>query len=112
MLLRNSAIRYRVIMQRRSYKIDPIIVNEKIYYEVIIDSHYEEKHSEHINDELILSLVQRLNGRFEIPVGTKGEYSFYLSIIELKRKRYRLVWLLEENAVYIGVVNAFRDRGE
>ncbi len=73
-------------MKRRSYKIDSILVNGKTYSEVIIDPDYEEKHSEHINDELILALVRRLDGRRELP---------------------------EDNTVYIGVVNAFRDgRGE
>jgi hypothetical protein len=40
-------------MERRSYKIDSIVVNGRFYSEVIIDSHYEEKHSDHIHDELI-----------------------------------------------------------
>ncbi len=100
-------------MVRRSYKIDSIIVNGRIFSEVIIDPHYEEKHSDNITDELILSLALRLNGRFEIPVSTKDEYSYFVTIIELNGKQYRLVWLLEADAVYIGVVNAFRDsKGE
>jgi hypothetical protein len=44
-------------MERRSYKTDSILVNGENYSEVIIDPHYEEKHSEHINDELILALT-------------------------------------------------------
>ncbi|HXH29355.1 MAG TPA: hypothetical protein VNJ01_00960 [Bacteriovoracaceae bacterium] len=100
-------------MDRRSYKINSIVVNGKIYSEVVIDPHYEEKHSEYITDELILDLVLCLNGRFEIPVDAQDGYDYYATIIELNKKQYRLIWLLEENAVYVGVVNAFRDsKGE
>ena len=98
-------------MKRRSYKIDPITVNGKAFSEVVIDPHYEEKHSEHINDDLILALVKRLNGRRELPNGTDEEFSYFATIVDLNQKFYRLVWLLENNTVYIGVVNAFRDSG-
>jgi hypothetical protein len=34
-------------------------------------------------------------------------------MIDLGEKYYRLIWLIEDNAIYIGVVNAFRDgKGE
>jgi hypothetical protein len=69
-------------MGRRSYKINPIVLNGLIFYEVVIDPHYERKHSRHISDELILDLVLLLNGRFEIPVSTKDEFSFFVTIIE------------------------------
>ena len=113
-VLRNCAMGgILAIMDRRTYKIGPIVVNGRICSEVIIDSHYEEKHSDHINDELILQLVQRLNGRFEIPADVKDEFSYFATVIELNQKHYRLVWLLEEDSVYVGVVNAFRDsKGE
>ena len=112
--MRNSAISDSLIaMNRRSYKIDPIVVNGRFYSEVIIDSHYEEKHSDHINDELILILVKLLNGRFEVPVDIKDGFGYFVTMIELNLKFYRLIWLLENEAVYIGVVNTFRDsKGE
>jgi hypothetical protein len=114
LLLRNCAITVSLsAMERRSYKIDSIVVNGRFYSEVIIDSHYEEKHSDHINDELILSLVKLLNGRFEIPVDSEEGFNYFVTIIELDLKYYRLIWLLENDAVYIGIVNAFRDsKGE
>jgi len=30
-------------------------------------------------------------------------------MIDLDDKFYRLIWLIEDNAIYIGVVNAFRN---
>jgi hypothetical protein len=41
---------------RRHYPID-IIVNGRKIIEVVIDPHYEERHSDTINDPLILELV-------------------------------------------------------
>ena len=100
-------------MSRRTYKIAPITVNEEIYTEVVIDSHYELKHSEQINDELILSLVLLLDGAEELPEDTKEPFNYYVKILEHKNKTYRLVWLLEDGKLYIGIVNAFRDsKGE
>ena len=67
-------------MSRRTYKIAPITVNEEIYTEVVIDSHYELKHSEQINDELILSLVLLLDGAEELPEDTKEPFNYYVKI--------------------------------
>ena len=95
---------------KRTYKIKPIIVNETKVVQVVIDSHYEEKHRASISDELILSLVEELDGRRELPEVKKGRYSYFATLIEHNRKQYRLVWLLEEHAIYIGVLNAYRDK--
>jgi hypothetical protein len=95
---------------RRTHRIDPITINGIRVVQVIIDPHYEIKHSDHIDDALILRLVQKLNGRFELPESISGVYSYFSTLIEHKARQYRLVWLLENNALYVGVVNAFRDR--
>ena len=51
--------------ERRSYPTD-LVINGRRINEVIIDSHYETKHSD-INDALILKLVSLLDGReFEV----------------------------------------------
>ncbi len=63
-----------------------------------------------INDALILKLVMQLDGRKELPEDTVGKFSYFATLVELNEKQYRLVWLLEENAIYIGVVNAYRDK--
>lgn len=95
---------------RRTYKVSPVIVNGVRVSKVVIDPHYEEKHGKTINDDLILALVAELDGRIELPDGRDGEYSYFATLVEHQDKQYRLVWLLEDHAIYIGVINAYRDR--
>ncbi len=66
----------------------------------MIDSHYEGKHSDHMSDKLILKLVRELDGRRELPETKTNQYSYFAT----------LIWLLEDHAIYIGVVNAYRDQ--
>lgn len=110
--MRNSAIIDTLIKmstQRRIYKISPITVNRVKVVQVVIDSHFEKKHSSSMNDQLILSLVKELDGRFEASEARKGRYSYFATLIEFNRKQFRLIWLLEDHAIYIGIVNAYRD---
>ena len=94
---------------QRTYKIRPIIVNDVRVVQVVIDSHYEEKHGDTMNDELILELVKELDGRREAPEARTGQYSYFATLVEHGEKQYRLIWLLEDQAIYIGIVNAYRD---
>lgn len=96
--------------EQRTYKIRPITVNERKIVQVVIDPHYEEKHGEHMSDDLILKLVQELDGRLELPEEESGRYSYFATLIEYRNKQYRLIWLLEDHAIYIGIVNAYRDK--
>ena len=96
-------------MQQR-YEINPIVVNGITITHVVIDMHYKAKHSDHMNDDLILRLVNELSGRREIPETRAGSYSYFVTLIELDEKQYRLIWLLEDDAIYVGVVNAYRDK--
>ena len=96
--------------KQTTYKIAPITVNEIRINQVVIDSHYAEKHFDHMSDELILKLVGELDGRRELPDSKVGQYAYFATLVELDRKQYRLIWLLEDHAIYIGVVNAYRDR--
>lgn len=95
---------------QRIYKVNPIVVNDIKVVQIVIDSHYEEKHREHMSDELILKLVRELDGRKELPEVKSGRYSYFATLIEFAEKQYRLIWLLEDHSIYIGVVNAYRDR--
>ena len=96
--------------KQRVYKIAPITVNQIKVVQVVIDSHFEEKHAAYMTDNLILRLVRELDGRRELPEARTGRYSYFATLIELNQKRYRLIWLLEDHAIYIGVVNAYRDK--
>jgi hypothetical protein len=96
------------MIERRDYKIF-ITVNSKTINRVIIDPHYEIKHGESVDDEIILSLVQMLDGKtFEPEAERDGFQYFKTDPLDLNGVNYRLIWLLEENEIYIGVVNAFR----
>lgn len=96
---------------RRKISIDPITVNRVEISVVIIDSHYEEKHGDHIDDELIIELVRLLDGRIELPEAEdENGFSYFVTLLEFEEKQYRLVWLLEQGEIYIGIINAFRDK--
>ena len=51
---------------RREYALR-LKVNGRSLDRVVIDSHYEKKHSNVVNDALILDLVKHLNGHFFEP---------------------------------------------
>ncbi|MCB0342885.1 MAG: hypothetical protein H6626_12615 [Pseudobdellovibrionaceae bacterium] len=95
-------------MSRREYPLSLSINGRKIK-KVVIDPHYEEKHSESINDELILELVKLLDGSRAEPEKRVDGFEYFASDnLLLDDKLYKLVWLLEDNAIYIGIVNAHR----
>ena len=76
---------------------------------MIIDPHYEVEHSDSITDQIILSLVGHLDGKDFEPVDRDSPYEYFVEDkILLDGKLYKLVWLLEDHQIYIGVVNAYR----
>jgi hypothetical protein len=94
-------------MTRRSYGVD-IVVNGLHITEVIIDSHYEKKHPD-VTDEIICRLVLTLDGKEFVHEMVKDGFQFYmLDRIPLDGKLYRLVWCMQDECIYIGVINAFR----
>lgn len=95
-------------MKRREYDIS-IVVNRVQIKKVIVDPHYEEKHADSISDEIILELVKTLDGQVFEPDDVSPPYSYFRTEgIEFGGRRYRLIWLLETDQIYIGVVNAYR----
>jgi hypothetical protein len=95
-------------MKRREYVVDLFVNNIRIN-KVIVDPHYEEKHSESINDEIILKLVKTLDGKLFEADAVNEPYCYYVTDeIVLDGKQYKLIWLLEDHQIYIGVINAHR----
>lgn len=95
-------------MSRREYDIS-IVVNSMRITKVIIDPHYEEKHSESVTDEIILELVKTLDSETVEPEDENPPYSYFTTDkIEFEGKLYKLVWLLEYDQIYIGIVNTYR----
>jgi hypothetical protein len=95
-------------MKRREYGID-IVVNRRRITKVIVDSHYEKKHSATVDDQIILKLVQTLDGEVIEPDAEDPPYSYFSQDrIELDGKFYKLIWLLEDDELYVGVANAYR----
>jgi len=94
--------------QRREYNIS-IQVNERAITKLIIDPHYELKHGENISDELILELVSLLDKGIFPSSGVDGAFTYFATDgLSLRGKKYKLIWLLEDDQLYIGVVNAYR----
>ncbi|MBP9707281.1 MAG: hypothetical protein KBD78_06520 [Oligoflexales bacterium] len=94
--------------ERRDYKIS-ITVNSRAINRVVIDPHYEFKHGDSVNDEIILSLIQMLDGKTFTPEAERDGFQYFKTDpLELSGVSYRLIWLLERSEIYIGVVNAFR----
>jgi hypothetical protein len=75
---------------------------------VIIDTHFEKKHSKYMNDDLILSLVDQLNNRSFVHENEEDGYQYFSTDLLYEEKKYRLIWLLENDKIYIGIINAYR----
>lgn len=94
---------------RREYQLH-LKINGRSLSKVIIDSHYELKHSNEINDALILELVKRLNGHFYEPESlTKSGWEIYVNDpIYFGVKPYRMIWCLHARESSVGIINTFR----
>lgn len=77
---------------------------------MVIDPHYEEKHAGSVNDEVILELVMQLNGKTFSPTDTDEDgYKYFVNDhMEHDGKFYKLIWLIHNEQVYVGIVNAYR----
>lgn len=95
-------------MSRREFRIQKIIINGRKISRVIIDEHVD-KHKD-ITDDLILDLVRMLNGTEQIPDDEKPPYEYYVNLLTLNNLQYRVVWLLEKDQVYVGIITVYRDR--
>lgn len=84
------------------------MISERIK-RIFIDPHYELKHAATITDKLILELVGLLDGGDFFPETVKEGFEYYMTDnLILRDKKYRLVWLMEKDELFIGVINAYR----
>lgn len=94
-------------MERTEFDITPITVNGWKVRRIVVDPHVR-KHKD-ITDDLILDLVRQLDKSEQIPDEVKTPYQYFSSLLYVHHKQYRLVWMLEEREIYIGVITAYRD---
>jgi hypothetical protein len=68
------------------------------------------KHAVCVDDQIILQLVRLLDGRIFKPVSTdENGFSYFVNDqLEMLGKFYKLIWLLHEDEIFIGIVNAYR----
>jgi hypothetical protein len=100
---------FSFLMKRREYALR-LTINGRNLNKVVIDTHYEEKHSKTVNDPLILELIRGLNGRmYPFEKVTDAGWEIYVNDpLYLGQKPYRLIWCLHPDENYIGIINAFR----
>ncbi len=96
-------------MSRREYPLK-LNINGRVLEKVVIDPHYEEKHADSVTDETILALVRQLDGRIfgAIDKDENGYLYFVNDRMEQDGRFYKLIWLLHDNELFVGVVNAYR----
>lgn len=94
-------------MSKLEFIIGKIVVNGKSIRRVVVDPHIR-KHGD-ITDDLLLDLVRLLDDTDNLPVEEKDGFSYFVNLLVARGKQYRLVWLLEEDQLYIGVITAYRD---
>jgi hypothetical protein len=92
---------------RDEFTIKPIRINGRLISKVVIDQHVR-KHPD-VTDDMILDLIRQLDGSELRPDDVSPPYEYFVSLLFLSDKQYRLVWLLEANEIYVGVITVYRD---
>ena len=87
-----------------------VIINGRKLRRVVIDSHYEKRHSDTVTDEVILDLVKEVAKTPQVAekVTSNGFEIYVTEPVYREGKPYRLVWTTHPNEDYVGVINAFR----
>lgn len=97
-----------LMSNRTEYRLE-LTLNDRTLTRVINDQHYKEKHSDSVNDELILDLVKNLDGK-TIPVDREFEGFQYFKAepVVADKKPFRLILVMCICDDFLGVINAFR----
>lgn len=78
------------------------------FNEVVIDQHYSQKHFD-VSDWIIIELIKELDEEHPYIESVNEPYTYFVvEPIFHNKKPYRLIFLIEKGARYIGVINAFR----
>ena len=96
---------YFMDKQRREYSVT-LTFNQRTFIKVIIDPHYEEKHSD-INDSLILELVKLLDGTEAEAEDETNGFKYFAREMFWRSKKYRIILTYCEED-FLGVINVFR----
>ena len=97
-----------IASMRNEYKFD-LIINKRLISKVIIDQHYGEKHSDIINDELILDLLKKIDNSFYPSIVKDDDFEYFKAEpVVLDDDPYRLIFLLYLKEDILGVINCFR----
>lgn len=92
-----------------SFDIGTVTINNHDFRKVMIDwKHISIRHPD-VTQTLVLQAVRQLGGRHLNKEVTKPPYKYFVSLLKLNEKNYRLIWLLEEGQDYVGVLNLYRD---
>lgn len=93
---------------RNEYQITGFF-NDRFYSKVVVDQHYKVSHPE-ITDELILNLIRSIDLNVDSE-STDGYFDYYkVDPLYFLGDPYRLILVIEKDADYLGVINAFRVR--
>ena len=92
-------------MPRQGFIIRKINVNGKAISRVLVDDHVR-KHKD-VTDDLILDLVKQLDGTDNLPDDVKGDFYYFVNLLESRGKQYKVVWLFEKGNLYLGVVTVY-----
>ena len=93
---------------RRVYPLQLTVNGRKLEW-LIIDPHFEKKHP-YMNDEKIWGIVKFLDNKKFIPTTYKEKWDIFETNILYQPKNYRLVWCLEEDKNYLGIIHCYRKR--